>query len=55
MVGALRNSTISLHAEQFFTELVSEIHVIALIIFFEFLSYAGSEIVLFSHEAFSVV
>lgn len=55
MTGALANGTISLHAEQFFTEFVSENHVIVLIRFFEFLSYAASEIVLFSLEAFSVV
>lgn len=49
------NSTISLHAKQFFTELVSEFHFIVLIMFFAFLSYAASEVILFSLEAFSVV
>lgn len=56
MPGTLTNSTISLHAGQFFTELVSEIHVIVLIMFSEvFLYYAASEIVLLYLETFSVV
>lgn len=58
MTGALTNITLFLHAELFFTELVSEIHVIVLIMFFEFvffLSYVAYEVLFFSLEAFSMV
>lgn len=48
-------AAITLHAEQFFPLLVSELHFIALLLVFELLfSDAASEIVFFSLEALSV-